>query len=152
MLSRLLDQYNATIGRSRYELKWSRILDTFRLKYQQVEVWRMHLDGNDIPGAFIVWRDQAGTYSVDLYASAREVRRRIEFYKTVNGNLAGPAGKDRFPELISDVRYVGEGGLINWGIFDYECRCGVGEFLSDRDGMKSIFPNFVLKEERSRFL
>ena len=145
MLRRLLDSLNTVIEKPE-RLIWKKHIATFKLKYPTVEVWN-HVFGPATPGAFLVWRRLPKDYIVDLYPSAEEVQERIRFYKLLNQRL-----HTSFPERLSDVVYVGEGGLLNWGRFDYKCEAGVGEFCADRYGGTDTFVrNFVLAEDQHLF-
>lgn len=57
MFSRLRDQIKASVYGST-NLKWTEIVETFALKYPQVQIVRQHLEG--IPEAFVVWRSSEG--------------------------------------------------------------------------------------------
>ncbi|GAB7549247.1 hypothetical protein [Cupriavidus sp. 8B] len=153
MLKKLVDQYRAAIGRSHYDLEWARIVDTFRLKYPTVGVIT-HFDycHGKIPRAFLVWRRQNGDYEVDLRRSMKEVQETIALQRTIDKSLDGRNGSTMLREALEDVKYVGLGGLISWGIFDYSCRAGAGEFCADDLGVGRSFCVFVLREERHRFV
>lgn len=146
MFGRLRDTIK-TFNGEHYQLAWRKNVQVFKLKYPQAEVWSHHLDTNETPGVFIVWRRQSSQYVVDLYASAPQAQNRIDFWNGINQRTS-------FPERLADVVYRGDEdcGMLNWGRVDYECRAGVGEFCLGKYGRNDTFVrNFVLPEDQHLF-
>lgn len=147
-----MDKYRSTIGVPKNDLEWSRIVDTFCLKYPTVLVIRRMYGQGEIPRAFLVWRQKNGDYEVELQRSIKEVRERIAFQRSIDRSLEGWNGSTMLRNALEEVRYAGQGGLISWGKFDYSCRAGVGEFCADDLGIGHPFSYFVLREEQRRFV
>lgn len=144
MFRRLLDSINTAIDMPE-RLIWKKHVATFQLKYPSVEI-SSHVF-KSAPVAFLVWRRLPNQYIVDLYSSFDMLNRQIRFYSSLNERLL-----TSFPEQLADIVYIGEGGLLNWGRFDYNCDAGVGEFCKGKYGRAGTFvENFVLSEDRHLF-
>lgn len=164
MFDRLIDQ----IGQNLYgntRLRYTDIVDTFKMKYPQVRVVQQW--GPDVPAVFLVWRDDDGIYTIDLYPSKKQAYEMVEsvaihhragqvLAKAFFEEFSKGGWKLRDDKLIADLKAEGPqycfGHILNWGIFGYECKWGPGEFCCNGYGFSKNFVDcFVLDEEKYLF-
>lgn len=163
MFPRIIDSINANYYGKR-RLKWTDIVDTFRLKYPKIHVRPPDSDST-IPDAFLVFRSLPNTfyiqdlyqYEVDLFSAKEKIFEEIENFGRSRFNyLAAEPWRKRCSKSISELTekhvFDARGHVLNWGLFDYKCKFGVGEFAADGYGFGVNFlDTFVLEEDRHIF-
>lgn len=158
MLGALKDRLKGTIYGGR--LTWQNIVDTFKLQYPTVSVSTRGLEG--VPGAFIVWRSEDGTYWIDLTENKEKALRWIQGVAESFGDadlrrIAGEEWQNRQYVSLQDLaarkeRPDSTGRVLNWGIFDYGCKAGLGEFTAAGRGHNCGFVStFVLNDDKEQF-
>ncbi|WP_153139309.1 hypothetical protein [Paraburkholderia agricolaris] len=143
-------------------MKWTEIVETFALKYPQVQIVRQHLEG--IPEAFVVWRSSEGVYSVDLYQTKEKSFSWVfKTYAPYSPRIAAIAKETqdgrwwercdtRISTLTAERTQYFLGHALNWGLFGYSCSKGIGEFCRNDLGFDLNFVDaFVLEEDRHLF-
>lgn len=145
MLRRLGDQLNHFLEKTE-ALVWPKHVETFRLKYPSVRVINS-LNGK-VPAGVVIWRDRSGGYSVELFSHLRDIQHRLNLFAEM-----GWLPENFFPRESSELRYGGNTeAIVTWGLFDYECAAGVGEFCMTQYRRRGPFPDlFVLPEDRFGF-
>lgn len=129
MLTKFLDQYKTLIGLPTPMKAWTRIVQTFELKYPEVEVWPQ-LDKNDIPKYHLVFRKESGVYKIVLYPTLKRLNEEITSYDDLVRKLGDGSGLPRYPRRLNEVKYAAGVGVLGGGTFDYDCRPGIGEFCT----------------------
>lgn len=158
MLGALKDRLKGAIYGGR--LGWQDIVDTFKLRYPTVSVSTRGLEG--VPGAFIVWRSEDGTYWIDLTDSKEKALRWIQGVADVFGDadlrrIAGEEWQNRQYVSLQDLRARKErpdstGRILNWGLFDYDCKAGLAEFTATgRSHNGGFVGTFVLNADKEHF-
>ena len=168
MFSKLLDM--AGIG----NIRWKRIVQTFKLVYPSVIIEKWRLENDKPPAAFLVIRGLDGRYLLELLPSKEKaldlINENRENKYTYNGTSSAsfPIPPISINEITSNETYWNycinsspeegpdfHGHLIDWGLFSYDCQYGIGEFCLDRfgcGGPSSFAHLFVLREDRKKFI
>lgn len=158
MFSALKDSLKGAIYGGR--LRWQDIVDTFSLRYPTVLVSTRALEG--VPRAFIVWRNESGTYWIDLtdnkQKAVRQILGRADIFDDADvKRIASEPWQNRQYVTLRELgerkeRADSTGRVLNWGLFDYSCKPGLGEFTSGDFGHNNGFVGtFVLTEDKERF-
>lgn len=164
MFDRLVDRIGKNLyGKTR--LRYTDIIDTFRMKYPQVRV--VQRMGTDVPVVFLVWRNDDGIYTIDLCPSKKLLYSEVESAGIANHaarllakefarEMAQCNSRLRENKRIAELKQEGAqdylGHILNWGVFGYDCKEGAGEFCCDGAGFGRTFVDYyVLDEDKYSF-
>ena len=137
-------------------LRWQEIVATFELLYPDVKIRR---PDRGVPVAFIVWRAAGGKYWIDLLESKEMALRWIRNsmpddpdVQRIANELWQRRQSIRSVELDSKRTPHAYGHVLNWGLFDYSCEAGVGDFAANGFGYNEGFVNtFVIEDDKPMF-
>lgn len=171
MFDRLKDKINMYGGKP----KWKQLIEIFEIKYQKVRVHQSEVDDSVPPEIFYVLRNFDGEYVVivekrkeiliealrSFSRSENSENKVVSYNAGVAKELIAEVGggrlwidrtKDKTGDIVIESARLKEYTLINWGIFDYKNRGGVGEcFEAGWPNGRSFFFNFIHVGDQDRF-